>query len=141
IKDALQKGTISQNFIDQKVKRILRAKYFAGLNQYVPVALENLQKELTTGQAIELNKQLSEAAVTVVKNSGTLLPIDDSPHALASLSIGDGNGTAFQQMLSRYAQVRHFNFYTTNQSERDLNEMVANLATYDAVIIAIHNIR
>ncbi len=141
IKEALQKGMISQDFIDQKAKRILRAKYFAGLNEYVPVTMENLQKELTTGHAVELNKQLGEAAVTVVKNDGSLLPIDDSPRKLASLSVGDGNGTTFQQMLSRYAEVRHFNFYTTNQSERDLNEMVANMAGYDAVIVAVHRIR
>jgi beta-N-acetylhexosaminidase len=67
IKDAINQKIISEKIIDDKVKRILQAKYWAGLSNYQPIDITNLYADLNTEKSKELYRELCEAAVTVVK--------------------------------------------------------------------------
>jgi beta-N-acetylhexosaminidase len=141
VKENLSKGTISEEFINQKVKKILKAKYWAGLNQYAPVVATNLYEDLNNEKSTELLKELNESAVTVLKNDLELIPIQSVGEGkLATVTIGAGIGTPFQKMISTYSPAQHYAFYASPGSEEEINEMLAKLEPYSQVVVAVHDI-
>lgn len=140
IKDALNQGTISQKLIDNKVKRVLQAKYWSGLAQYKPIDLTNLYNDLNADSSKELYRTLCEASVTVIRNENNLLPITSiTGQSMASVSLGDGNNTTFQKMLSLYKPMRPYSFYE-DPSPDQIQEIVNYLQPYDVVIVGVHGI-
>lgn len=141
IREALEQGTITEKFIDEKVSRILRGKYWAGLGNYQPIDLRNLYRDLNNEGSRELARELSEASVTVLRNEGDLIPFGSLENThVASVTIGAGTGTAFQKMISRYAPVRHYIFEDKPNSEQEITDMLAYLEPYDAVVVGVHQI-
>ena len=67
ISDSIKKGLISQAYIDEKCRRVLAAKYWAGLSRIVPVSEKNLQDELTPAATKALIRDLYSNALTVLK--------------------------------------------------------------------------
>ncbi|KAA6440390.1 serine hydrolase [Dyadobacter flavalbus] len=141
IKDAINRRIISEKIIDDKVKRILQAKYWAGLSEYKPVDTNNLYADLNSEGSKELYRELCEASVTVVRNDNDMIPIgsvmDDK---MASVSIGEGSSAAFQKMLSTYKPMRSYTFYEGPSSQEQITEMLGYLEPYHMVIVDVHGI-
>lgn len=141
IKDAIDQRVISEKIIDDKVKRILQAKYWAGLSQYKPVDINNLYTDLNTEKSKELYRELCEASVTVVKNDNNLIPIGSViDNNMASVSMGEGSSMAFQKMLSSYKPMRNYSFYDGPSSQEQISEMLGYLEPYHTVVVDIHGI-
>ncbi|MGX7835540.1 hypothetical protein ACWKSR_10355, partial [Campylobacter fetus subsp. venerealis] len=108
IKNAISDRRISEKEVDRRVKKILRAKYWAGLNEYRPIDTHKLVERLNTPQTQTIIEDLYADAITVAVNKDNILPfqfLDLSK--FASLSIGD-EGKNFQKYLSKYAKFDHF---------------------------------
>lgn len=142
IKEALKKKTITEKFINEKVKRILRAKYWAGLHELRPVELSNLYEDLNPASSQNLIRNLNEAAVTVVRNENSLLPFQDQDLAgTTTVTIGGGTQSPFQKMLtSYYGPMPHHVFAASDINATDVSNMISYLKPYSTVIIAVHNI-
>jgi beta-glucosidase-like glycosyl hydrolase/CubicO group peptidase (beta-lactamase class C family) len=104
IEKALADGRISLHDIEQKVKLILKAKYFAGLNQYKPIKLQNLYAELNDPNSKALKRKIYAQAITVVKADSSALPIR-SVHTkkIVALGVGAGAKDEFLKRLQSYA--------------------------------------
>ncbi len=61
--------------LNNSVKKILAAKYDAGLWKKNTINTDNLLLKLNSPQAYLLNKKLQQAAITVLKNSDNVLPV------------------------------------------------------------------
>jgi beta-glucosidase-like glycosyl hydrolase/CubicO group peptidase (beta-lactamase class C family) len=141
IKDAVNQRVISEKIIDDKVKRILQAKYWAGLSGYKPIDTNNLFADLNTENSKELYRELCEASVTVVKNDNNLIPIGSvMDNNMASVSMGEGSGMAFQKMLSSYKPMRNYSFYDGPSSQEQISEMLGYLEPYNTIVVDIHGI-
>ncbi|WP_138480539.1 glycoside hydrolase family 3 N-terminal domain-containing protein [Dyadobacter bucti] len=141
IKDAINQRIISEKIIDDKVKRILQAKYWAGLSRYKPVDTTNLYTDLNNESSKELYRELCEASVTVVKNDNGILPIGSvTDLKMASVSMGEGSSSSFQRMLSIYKPTRSFTFYDGPSSQEQITEMLGYLESYNTVVVDVHGI-
>lgn len=141
IKDAVNQRVISEKIIDDKVKRILQAKYWAGLSEYKPIDTNNLFADLNTENSKELYRELCEASVTVVKNDNNLIPIGSvMDNNMASVSMGEGSSMAFQKMLSSYKPMRNYSFYDGPSSQEQISEMLGYLEPYNTIVVDIHGI-
>jgi len=140
IKDALAQGTITQKFLDDKVKRILQAKYWSGLSKYKPIDITNLYNDLNGEESRELYRELCEASVTVVKNDNAILPVTSVGSNMAAVTIGEGTNSVFQKMLATYKPVRPFSFYEEPTSQDQITEMLNYLQPYETVVVSIHGI-
>jgi beta-glucosidase-like glycosyl hydrolase/CubicO group peptidase (beta-lactamase class C family) len=141
IKDAIAQGSISQKFLDDKVKRILQAKYWSGLSAYTPVRVENLYNDLNSDATKDLYRELCEASVTVVRNENDLLPFGALTDLnIASVTMGEGRGTTFQRMLSVYKPMRNFSFFDGPSSQEQINEMLGYLKPYSVVVVGVQGI-
>ena len=134
VKKALKKGTLDQASLDERVKKILRSKFWFGLNRYQPIVTENLHQRLNNSYAQMLNRILYQKAITVVDNSDELLPIIklDSTR-FASLTFGGKESSIFRRSLTRYAKFDHF------EASEDGN-LLDSLAQYDVVVVGYQGI-
>jgi beta-N-acetylhexosaminidase len=140
IKKAIKGKDISQEEIDARVKKILKAKYWAGLNYRKPVELANLYEDLNNPDDKAFRQILYEQAMTVVKNENDYLPIKIlDTTSFASVSIGLDEGNAFQQGLSNYALFDHFVIPNKNATDTVYNEVLNQLNPYEVVVVGLHN--
>lgn len=132
ITDAYMEGIISEDRLAHSVKKILMAKYKVGLNNYTPVKLENLEKDLFTTQDKVLYEELVENAVTLIKNDSGLLPVKDiDSRKIAYVSFGDAKGDSFLNQLRKYGKIDHI-------KADKLDVMINKLKSYNLVIIGFH---
>ena len=75
IKKAIISGRLDEKEIDQKVKKILRTKYWMGLSNLTTIDTNRLTERLQPEENWELARTIYEEAVTLVKNDSCFLPI------------------------------------------------------------------
>jgi beta-N-acetylhexosaminidase len=139
IEEALQSGRLTSRRLAQSVKKVLRAKFDLGLTGPQQVQLEGLTFEMKHPRALALKKELIREALTLVANEGQLLPLRrPDTMQIASLSMGASSFTPFQEQLSRYADIRHFQT-GKNLSGEDRQRWLRKLADYDLVIVGLHD--
>ncbi len=139
IKKAIRKEEISEEEVNEKVKKILRAKYWLGLNDTKAVDVNNIYEDLNNSKAKSIQMELYAKALTVVTNRDNFLPfriIDTT--SFASVTIGLDSGNVFQSMLDNYAPFKHFTT-TKNAEEEKLNELLERLKKFEVVVIGLHN--
>eukprot|EP01137_Pigoraptor_chileana_P014092 Opistho-2@68312 len=108
IKDAIQSGVILQTEIDNRVKKILHAKYWVGLNRFKYIETNNLYQELHTPEAQQIKQELFENAITVVKDTRKLLPLSTENNKLVSVSLDITSNNHFQQNLTSFTSMPQY---------------------------------
>ena len=73
--DAAHSGEIPQAQIDASVLKLLKAKAALGLHKARSVDVEKLAAEVGKPENVTLGQQISDDAVTVVRDNGRLLPL------------------------------------------------------------------
>ncbi|WP_371415936.1 glycoside hydrolase family 3 N-terminal domain-containing protein [Pontibacter sp. SGAir0037] len=140
IKEAVSQGKLKQEEIEQHVRKILEAKYWAGLNNIKPVALKNLQEDLERPLSEVVQEQIYENAVTVVQNKNNFLPFRNlDTMSIASVAIGANKGNTFQQTLGNYAPIAKFTIPNRFAPDSAFTKVIAQLRDYDVVVVSIHN--
>ena len=125
------------NYFDKKrlaysVKKILRAKYWADLNNYKPIVLDSVKQLLNVEANNVLHRKLVEASLTTVKNDSLILPIKYlDKQKIAYIHLGNDSGNTFYKYLNKYANVSRI-------KTRDSAKLVKELANYTTVIIGHH---
>lgn len=132
IKRALNTGQISMERLEFSVEKILKAKYWAGLNEYKPVALEALNEDLNTVQDSLLHAKLVESSITLLKNQNGIFPIKDLENTkIAYVKLGDAPSDVFIGMLQNYKNI--------TEVQLDENGQYLNkLKKYSKVIVGYH---
>lgn len=139
IRKAIKQGLISQAEIDRRARKLLAVKYWVGLNNFEPTSLLNIIEDLNIPHAHLLNRKLTEASLTVLRNEGDILPIKELKGLrVASVSIGAEKITPFQQTLELYTKVQHFNL-KNDASDAEISAVKNALSNYDLVITGIHD--
>lgn len=139
VKNALASGEISMEEIENKVRRVLAAKRWAGLHIYQPANTENLVSRLNSPYFEVTNRKLIKNAMTVLVNQN-VLPVQDLANLkIASVMIGAESLTPFQKMMDKYTQVDHF-VLGKNASAREMMSLRQKLDNYNLVIAGIQGI-
>ena len=132
IKNALALKTLTEERINFSVRKILKAKYWAGLHNYKPVVLENLQKDLNTVEDELLHRKLIKNSITLIKNINSNVPIRDlEKKKIAYVKLGDDSGNSFVEMLKNYTKVDVI-------SDKNLDGIKRKLKPYNLVVIGFH---
>ncbi|MBD1392881.1 glycoside hydrolase family 3 protein [Mucilaginibacter glaciei] len=140
IRKAVRQGKISKEEFEAKVKKMLAAKYWAGLNNFQPIATTNLTADLNRPAAAELVQQLSDAAVTMIKGDSRVLRQNPLKRT-AIISIGVEGQTTFQRELFKWYPNSQLFQVSKNAAAADLNNLLSTLKQYDQVFIGIHDSR
>jgi len=132
IKESLADGSITEDRINHSVRKILKAKYWAGLYRVEPIKTENIVADLNTIEDDILHHELVKNSITLVKNKESTFPVRDlTQHKIAYVKLGDADNTTFVDRLNDYAKVDVIQGKT-------LNVLLKNLKPYNLVIIGYH---
>lgn len=130
MKRASNRGKITEARLAHSVKKILKAKYKAGLSNFTPLVSERLQEDLNTPLDAYLVKKAMEEALTLVKKDSfsALLP---KTHKTIHLALGDASSTSFKKHLAN-ANIPSIPLAGS------IEENLANLSAYETVIVSFH---
>jgi beta-N-acetylhexosaminidase len=134
IERAVRHGDISEQRIDQSVRRILDIKYTLGLHQNRFVSLDTIGNAVASPQNTKLADEIAARSITVVKDERHLLPINvlKDPKVFSLVltpGLESSPGKTFQaEMRKRFPSIR-----TAWCNARISNEL---LATIDKAIAA-----
>jgi len=103
IKKLVDKDEKMMAQLNASVKKILESKFNAGLNKNKITKPVNLEDNLFSPLTAQVDNQLKEGAITMLKNTGELVPvglIDNTKFKLITLG---GAFTSFEKSLNQYA--------------------------------------
>ncbi len=129
---AYQNGFISEERLAYSVKKILKYKYKTGVNQLKPIVLTNLYEDLNGSKNDALHYQLYENAITVLKNTEAILPIQNlAKEKIAYVKLGDDNNSSFILTLKKYTEI-------TEVGHENIDSLQVLLKPFTTVIVGYH---
>lgn len=154
IQNAIKKGTLHQQEINDKVKKLLHAKYDLGLSHFKSIDTKNLTDDINAKTAA-LNAKVAREAITLLaynnkktfplkkytadatKDPG-LFPTLRKKVAFVGLGLEEAN-TFAKQVNHFYQTDNYFLLYNTSAEKFATILQKIIQQKYDAIIVGIHN--
>lgn len=141
IRKAIHQRKLTWDDISAKVKKILYAKYWAGLNIYQPINTQNIVADLNRPEAKNLKQQLADAAITILKGADSLNAPKTFTTKTAILNIGTKEISLFAKEIKKDDLKASIFVIPKNALVLDLQIIKSQLASFDRIIMAIHDTR
>jgi beta-glucosidase len=136
LKEALQRGLVTEADIDRAVRHVLQLKFDLGLfdDPYVDEALA--ETEVGTAESAQLAKQVALESAVLLKNNG-ILPFGDQIKKVAV--IGQNADKMYNQLGDYTAPQDPERIVTMLEGIREKGrvEVTENLSTADAVVLVV----
>jgi CubicO group peptidase (beta-lactamase class C family) len=138
LKTAFNKGKLSVDELDQRVKKILLAKYQLGLDSLTLPDPAHASKMAFDPDATGIKHRLIEAAITVVQNKRALIPmVNIVQPKIATVAFGSTGLTPFQKRLDSYVEAKHF-FVPHSLKGVEEASLLKSLRGFTRVIVSFH---
>jgi len=138
IKKALADSILSENDINQKVKKILYYKRWAGLNESKIVQTGDVLDDLKKiAKKADVMNMAADQSITLVHNGNDFIPLKEKSN-YALVSIGESGTNEFYNFLSKQRKVTRYSL-SARASINACLALKAKLKGYDKVIVAFHN--
>jgi len=108
IKEAIQKGEISEKRLEESVKKILKTKYLLGLQNLRPLSSEGINNVLNNDSHAKISEKLYANALTLLKDEKQLFPLREKE--VYYLPLEEASHDAFLQELSKEIKVKKISF-------------------------------
>lgn len=140
VEKAIKSGRLSQADIDARVKKVLAAKLWLGLNQVKPVNTNRLYEDLNTPAAQSLVQRISDAAVTLLKSDRGLKRFDPKK-STSIVSVGIDQTQDFEKGLA--LQLNEFDqfFIKGDETEEQLKDLMKEAKDNRQIVLVIHDNR
>ena len=108
IKEAIQKGEVSEKRLEESVKKILKTKYLLGLQNLRPLSSEGINSVLNNDSHAKISEKLYANALTLLKDEKQLFPLREKE--VYYLPLEEASHEAFLQELSKEIKVKKISF-------------------------------
>ena len=108
IKEAIQKGEISEKRLEESVKKILKTKYLLGLQNLRPLSSEGINNVLNNDSHAKISEKLYANALTLLKDEKQFFPFREKE--VYYLPLEEASHEAFLQELSKEIKVKKISF-------------------------------
>ena len=140
VEKSIKSGRLKQADIDARVKRVLAAKYWLGLDKYKDANRNNLYEDINRPASKTLIQRMADASVTVLKSDKRIKSFDAKKNT-AVVSVGIDKAQDFETGLStRLSSSKNF-YITGKESEDVLKDLLKEIKGYDQIVLAIHDNR
>ncbi len=131
IQKAFDEKQFTEERLNYSVRKILKTKYWAGLQDYKPLNLNNLNADLNTVYDDVLHRKLVNESITLIKKGG-IYPIKDVQQKIAYIKLGDpsASNAAFLEIAQKYTPI-------TVLDSKD-PKLLKKLKEFDISIIGYH---
>lgn len=136
---AIKKGKISEQELNRRVKKILMAKYWAGISRFKPIKIKNIIEDLNTPKAIALREKLYQKSfVTLSEEVYHLIPREFDRIKIASISVGNNDLSTLENYSAKYTRLDQFQIKETATKE-EFDALVNKVkGKYDLVYLSLH---
>ena len=132
---ALKSGKITSKMIETRCKKMLAYKYALGLTVEKPINISGLESRINSSTAEAVNRKLSAALMTIVRNDSKLLPIRGlAERSIAVVNLGASSNEIFSQFCRKYANVK---VYSTSGGLSA--STLSAIKNHDVVIVGVFN--
>ena len=131
IKKAYMSNIISEERLSYSVKKILKAKFKAGLNETKEIKKDNILKDLNSDKDRKLYSKAITRAITVLKNNNDLIPLSKNKK-YGLITLGDSNYNYFYNELSKNLDLVKFNLDTS------IEDISKKIDSTSKIIISFH---
>ena len=136
VRQAIRDQRLTMERIDQSVKKILTAKYWAGLHTKQPVNEANVAAEVNRPESQVLLQQLADASMTMLSGKEYVQQLTPMKRTVI-INIGTPDPTTFQKELETvYKNSVYYNF-DKNANANAIAKVIAQIKLDDQVIIGI----
>lgn len=113
-KEEIANGNISVERLDESVRKILMAKYWANLGNYKPVDTNNLLEDLNSQNSIDVIRKVTRESFTLIKNKNETLPIVDVESPIAHVVFGGDKFSELSKRLNDYGNINSYRISSKN---------------------------
>ncbi|WP_028296352.1 glycoside hydrolase family 3 protein [Olivibacter sitiensis] len=140
VEKAIKKKRLDRDDLDRRVKKVLAAKYWLGLQQPTPVDTLGLYQALNSDSAKALVQQLADASMTMLRGDADSL---NTSLRTAIISIGVDTTPVFQQELKATYPQADMIYVRPEADIEEINEGLRLVAAgnYEQLIVSIHDQR
>ena len=136
VKDAIKEKALSWDAINEKVKKVLKAKYELGLYQWQPIDTENLLEDLNA-RTNEIRFEVAKNTLTVLRNESKAFPVTGKKK-IAYVGVGVSELNAFGKRLKEDKDADAYFFsYKDSDPERILSAIKEG--KYESIVIGVHD--
>ncbi|TKC12533.1 glycoside hydrolase family 3 [Pedobacter polaris] len=136
VRQAIRDERLTMERIDESVKKILTAKYWAGLNVKQTIKEDNVVAEVNRPESLVLLQQLADASMTLLKGREYIKTLDPNKRTVI-INLGTPDVTTFQKELAMvYKNSVYFSLDKTANANA-IAKVLAEIKPEDQVIIAI----
>ncbi len=136
IKSAILNAQISEDELNHRVRKILKWKEFAGLNNYAPIDLDSLTIDLQGKENEALIQSIANQTITLFSDSKNLIPINKNEKT-ALVTIGDLDQSMWSEYLKKHDNVKVIRLAKGSPLSKQ-NQAIISLSEYKQVIISLH---
>lgn len=136
IKKAIQAGEISESRLEESVKKILRAKYDAGLNKVNRLSAIDVDNDLNQYTS-SLRLQIAEASITLLNDPFQVLnklKIKNAQHA-TYIAVGGSINNTFANTLKKYGIAKQFE---APRKSKEIKDFARRLKNAEMVVVGVH---
>lgn len=141
ISAAIDSGKVSPTALEISVKKILTAKYAAGLHTWQDIATEHIVEDLNIS-VDSIRIATATTAITLVKDDNQILNKLNANMSIAYVGINaDSSTVLYQKLKEKYVTLQATWLPKRDKGIQDkCTNMLARMDRYDAVIVSIHNL-
>ncbi|MES2701933.1 MAG: glycoside hydrolase family 3 N-terminal domain-containing protein [Bacteroidota bacterium] len=139
IKGALDSGMVTQEMLEKSVKKILAAKFDAGLDSWRDIKTEDLTEDLNR-QVDPIRLQAAKAAVTLVHDDNQVLNKLSGNMRIGYVGINAGVATPLFAALDDKFDNMGAHWLPRGTGADSAQRILDNLSQYSTTIIAVHNL-
>ncbi|MFD0940492.1 glycoside hydrolase family 3 protein [Pedobacter boryungensis] len=140
VRQAIKDQRLTMERIDESVKKILTAKYWAGLNVKQTINEENVVEDVNRPGSLALLQQLADASMTLLKGRDFIQQLTPNKRTVI-INVGTPDATVFQkEMASRYKNSIAFSLEKTANANA-ISKVLAEIKPDDQVIIDVVDTR
>lgn len=140
IKQAIKDERISMERIDESVKKVLTAKYWAGLNVKPQIDENNVVEDINRPESQALVQQLADASVTLLKSRDGISSLTPKKRTVI-INVGTTQATTFQnEIVGTYKNSIAFNV-DRNANAATIAGIMKQIQDDDQIVMAIVDTR
>ena len=137
IRREIRRGNLSWERVEESCKKILAAKYWAGIGH--PLELSALNERLNDNRFQATCSRLYRESLTLLDNRDNIIPLERlDTLRIATVAIGQSERNDFQKNIDLYLRTDHFNI-SREASSASYLELLEKLESYNLVIAGLHN--
>jgi beta-N-acetylhexosaminidase len=142
--EAVKKGRLTAERIDQSARKVLAAKYDLGLVQQRITSLDAIDRAVAGKQASDLADEIAADAITLVRNDGRLLPLNLQPSSrVFNLAITNGDDRAFISQpfvgaLGRQGVKADTIVLDDRSSDAEIKKAIESASRADVVLVSMY---